>query len=197
MDNYERYKTVTSESYEKKGIMYFVRIPSDMKIIPLISQIKGKRILDVGLGTGWYTKLLLKDNKVVGVDQNPHLCRLPVKVHQGDATQIAELVGTDKFDVVFSTWMTEYLDGQQLQKFFSAARKVLKDDGKLMCTVISKCGFGFLYVTAAKKIRGIDKYNYTRKYVRDTLKEAGFADIEIINLSSWLNIPWAYLVIAQ
>jgi SAM-dependent methyltransferase len=177
--------------------MYFVRIPSDMKIIPLISQIKGKRILDVGLGTGWYTKLLLKDNKVVGVDQNPHLCRLPVKVHQGDATQIAELVGTDKFDVVFSTWMTEYLDGQQLQKFFSAARKVLKDDGKLMCTVISKCGFGFLYVTAAKKIRGIDKYNYTRKYVRDTLKEAGFADIEIINLSSWLNIPWAYLVIAQ
>jgi cyclopropane fatty-acyl-phospholipid synthase-like methyltransferase len=178
--------------------MYFVRKPSDRKIIiPRISQIKGKRILDVGLGTGWYTKFLLKDNKVVGVDQNPHLCRLPITVHKGDATQLAGLVGEERFDVVLSTWMTEYLNGQQLQQFFNAARKVLKNDGKLMCTMISKCGFGFLYVTAAKIIRGIDKYNYTRKYVRDTLKEAGFTDIEIINLNSWLYIPWAYLVVAK
>jgi len=43
----------------------------------------------------------------------------------------------------------------------------------------------------AKMIRGIDKYNYTIKRVTDMLKEAGFADIEIVNLSSWLYVSFA------
>jgi ubiquinone/menaquinone biosynthesis C-methylase UbiE len=197
MENYDRYKTATAESFNKKDIMkYLVRIPSDKRLIPLIGRIKGKKILDVGLGAGCYTKLLLKDNEVVGVDPNPHLCRLPIKVHKGDATQLAELVGAEKFDVVFSTWMTEYLDGQQLQKFFNEAGKTLKDNGKLVTTIISKHGLGLLYVTAAKVIRGIDKYNYAKKEVIVMLKEAGFADIEIINLNSWLYVSWAYLVVA-
>ena len=81
MENYDRYKTVTSACYEKKDLMdYLVRIPSDKKLVPLIDGIKGKKILDVGLGTGRYTRLLVKDNEVVGVDRNPHLCQLPIKV---------------------------------------------------------------------------------------------------------------------
>jgi ubiquinone/menaquinone biosynthesis C-methylase UbiE len=176
---------------------YLVRIPSDKKLVPIISQIKGKKILDVGPGTGRYTKLLLQDNEVVGIDRNPHLCRLPIKVHQGDATQLAELVGNEKFDVVFSTWMTEYLNIEQLNSFFRQAKMVLKQDGKIVTTIISKYGLGFLYITAAKMIRGIDKYNYTKKHVTDMLKEAGFADIEIINLTSWLYVPWAYLIVSR
>ena len=38
MANYDRYKSETAESYEKKGLMdYLVRIPSDKKLLPLIS----------------------------------------------------------------------------------------------------------------------------------------------------------------
>jgi SAM-dependent methyltransferase len=197
MENYDRYKTATAQSYEKKSVMdYFVRIPSNKTLVPLIDNIKGKKVLDVGLGTGWYTKLLLKNNSVVGIDRNPHLCSLPIKVYQGDATQLCELAGDEKFDVVFSTWMTEYLDERQLQQFFSEAKKTLKDNGRLITTVISKGGFGFLYIAAARTIRGIVKYNYSRKQVLDMLKESGFADIEIINLNSWLYIPWAYVVVA-
>lgn len=197
MENYDRYKTITPELYEKKGVMhYLVRIPSDRKLFPLISQIKGKRILDVGLGTGWYTKLLLKDNEIVGIDQNPQLCRLPIKLLKGNATELAEIVGAEKFDVVLSTWMTEYLNKQQLQQFFNGARKVLKDKGQLMTTVISKYGVGFLYIAAAKIIRNIDKYNYTKEQITDMLRKAGFVDIKIINLNSRLCVPFAYMVIA-
>jgi SAM-dependent methyltransferase len=198
MENYDRYKTATAESYEKKGVMdYLVRIPSDKRIIPLISAIKGKKVLDVGLGTGLYTRLLLKDNEVVGVDRNPHLCRLPIKVLHGDATQLVELVGTESFDVVFSMWMTEYLSPEQLSGFFRQAKKVLRTNGKMMSTIISKYGFGFMYVTAARLLRGIGKYNYCKRNVCDKLREAGFADVSIVNLTSWLRVPWAYLVIAQ
>jgi cyclopropane fatty-acyl-phospholipid synthase-like methyltransferase len=198
MANYDRYKTVTTESFEKKDIMeYLVRIPSDKKLLPIISQIKGKKILDVGLGTGCYTKLLLKDNEVVGVDQNPHLCRLPIKVHKGDATQLAQLVETHSFDTVFSTWMTEYLNPEQLSSFFKQSRMALKQGGKLVTTVISKHGFGFLYITAAGLLRGVSKYNYSKREVCDKLREAGFKEISIVNLNSWLGVPWAYLVLAS
>jgi SAM-dependent methyltransferase len=198
MENYDRYKTVTSACYEKKDLMdYLVRIPSDKKLVPLIAGIKGKKILDAGLGTGPYARLLLKDNEVVGVDRNPHLCQLPIKVHQGDATHLVELVGEHGFDVVFSTWMTEYLNPEQLIAFFRQAKKTLKDNGSLMSTIISRHGFGFLYIKAAKLLRGISKYNYDKNKVCEMLREAGFTGVEIINLNSWLGIPWAYLVIAK
>ena len=175
---------------------YLVRIQSDRKLLPFISQIKGKKILDVGPGSGRYTKLLLNDNEVVGIDRNPHLCRLPIKVLQADATQFVGLVGAQSFDMVFSTWMTEYLNPEQLSDFFKQAKMALKQEGKIATTIISKYGFGFLYITAAGLLRGISKCNYSKREVCKKLREAGFKEISIINLNSWLGIPWAYMVIA-
>jgi ubiquinone/menaquinone biosynthesis C-methylase UbiE len=198
MANYDRYKTETAESYEKKCLMdYLVRIPSDKKLVPFVSQIKGKKILDVGPGSGRYTKFLLHDNEVVGIDRNPHLCKLPIKVLQGDATQFSQLVETQSFDMVFSTWMTEYLNPQHLRDYFKHARVVLKENGELVTTIISKNGFGCLYITAARMLRGVSKYNYRKSEVSDILHEAGFKEITIIDLNSWLGIPWAYLVTAK
>jgi len=176
---------------------YFCRIPSDRKIIPILSDFADRKILDVGLGSGYYTRHLVERNAVVGIDQNPHLCRLDVPVHKGDAAELSTLVGEEKFDVVFSAWMTEYLNEEQLSSFFAESKKVLKDDGRLITTVVSRYGFGFVYITMARMVRGINKYNYHRKKIVVKLKEAGFADIEIIKLDSWLFIPWAFMVIAK
>ena len=198
MKNYERYLKTTAEEYDKKTVMsYLCRVPSDRKIIPLLSEIANKKILDVGLGTGRYSRILSKNNLVVGVDHNPHLCKLPIKVYNGDATELTRLVNEEKFDIVISTWMTEYLDQEQLSAFFAESKKVLNNGGKLITTIISKYGFGFLYVTAARLLRGIDKYNYGKKTVIAKLKEAGFSTVKITTLNSRLYSPWAYLVIAE
>jgi hypothetical protein len=66
-----------------------------------------------------------------------------------------------------------------------------------MTTIISKCGFGFLYITAAGLLRGVSKYNYSKQGVCYKLYDAGFKEISIVNLNSWLGIPWAYLVTAK
>ena len=139
----------------------------------------------------------MKNNTVVGVDQNPHLCKLPVKLHQGDATELTKLVKDEKFDMVFSTWTTEYLNDEQLSAFFAESKKVLKSGGQIITTVISRYGLGFIYITLAKMLRGISKYNYRKKQVTEKLKEAGFTDIKIIKLNSWLYFPWAYMAIAE
>ena len=195
---HNRYVNYTHESYEKQGIMtWLCRMPADRKLVPAISQIKGKHILDVGLGTGDYTRLLLDNNTVVGVDQNPHLCKLAAKVHKGDATELSKLVGGEKFDIVLSTWMTDYFDGEKLQQFFNEAKKVLKDGGTLMTTTIRLNGWGLIYLFLARYWRRVDKHGCAKSKVIAKLRQAGFTDIELINLNSWLGIPWACLVIAK
>ena len=195
---HNRYLNYTPESYEKQGIMtWLCRMPADRKLVPAISQIKGKHILDVGLGTGDYTRLILDNNTIVGVDQNPHLCRLNVKVHKGDATELSKLIGDEKFDIVLSTWMTDYFNGEKLQLFFNEAKKVLKADGSLMTTTIRPNGWGLVYLFLARYWRKVDKHGCAKKLVVEKLKKAGFKDIQLINLNSWLGVPWACLVIAK
>jgi cyclopropane fatty-acyl-phospholipid synthase-like methyltransferase len=198
MKNYERYLKTTAEEYDKETIMSFLcrRLP-DRKIVPILQEMKGKKVLDAGIGTGHYTRIFLTENNVTGIDRNPHLCRLPVKVYEGGATEISRFAGAEKFDGVVSTWMTEYLSPDELGIFFAESKKALKAGGKLITTVISGYGLGFMYVTMAKMLRGIDKYGYTKKEITEKLKAAGFTGIKIINLNSWVGIPWAYLVIAQ
>lgn len=195
---HNRYLNYTPESYEKQGIMtWLCRMPADRKLVPAISHITGKHILDVGLGTGDYTRLLLDNNTVVGVDQNPHLCKLPIKVYKGDATELSKLVGGEKFDIVLSTWMTDYFDGEKLQQFFNEAKKVLKAGGSLMTTTIRPNGWGLIYLFLARYWRKVDKHGCAKKRVVEKLKKAGFNDIQLINLNSWLGVPWACLVIAK
>jgi len=198
MENYARYENISPEAYDKKDIMtYLVRLPSDKKIFPLISKIENKKILDVGVGTGYYTKILMQKNFVAGVDQNPHLCNLAIKLYKGDAADLTRLVQSEKFDIVFSTWMTEYLSPEQLEKFFAESKRVLNNNGRLITTVISAYGWGFVYITLARVLKGISKYGYRTKQVIEKLKEAGFTDIRIITLNARLFLPWAYLVIAK
>ena len=197
MIGHERYKSMTANQYDKKTFMYYLcRKPADRNLIPVICNIENKKVLDVGLGTGAYTKLILEKNKVVGVDQNPHLCKLPIKVLHGDATELSSLVADEKFDVVLSTWMTDYLNPEKLKKFFAEAKAVLSEGGKFMATVPNTYGFGLIYVTAARLIRKVNKYTYSKKQTKKLLMEQGFENIEFINLNSWF-FPWAYLVIAS
>lgn len=198
MVGHERYQEMTASQYDRKTLMHFLcRLPADKRLLPIVCSIQHKKILDVGLGTGEYTKLLLEHaNQIVGVDQNPHLCALPITVHAGDAGNLSQLLGNERFDIVLSTWMTDYLDAQHLQRFFVEAKSVLHPNGRIITTVIERYGFGAFYTTIAKLVRGVDKYTHRKKTIKQMLYGAGFKQIEFIALPAWI-IPWAQLVIAE
>jgi len=198
MKNYERYQNISTEEYDKKKLMYYLtRRCADKKILPYIKELKNNLILDAGIGTGYYAKYMLKDNKLTGVDINPHLCKLPVEMLAGDAAKLSDTVSGRKFDIVFSAWLTEYLDQEQLFNFFRDSHKILDSNGKLISTIITNGGIGLLYVTAAEKIRKIKKYCYSKKTILSKLQQAGFSNTRIIELPSYLKIPWAYMLIAE
>lgn len=198
MENYERYhKNKPTDVGANDTMTFLCRKPSDRIIVPLLKNIAGKRIIEVGIGAGYYTGYLMERNEVVGVDQNPQLCQLPIKVYKGDAARLNEAVGERKFDVVVSMWMTEYLDRKQLQAFLCQARQTLESKGTLLTTIIADKGIGLLYITAAKKLRNIAKYCYNVRAVETMVRQAGFGRIEIKILNARFGLPWAYLVEAQ
>ncbi len=189
---------MSGDDYDKHDVLYHLcRVPSDKKILPLISAITGKKVLDVGLGTGYYTKHFLGKNEVSGIDQNPHLNRLPITVVKADASSFSDKIGNDKFDVVFSTWTTEYLDEVQLLDFFKESRKVIDKQGRLIMTIILPVGLGWLYIKMAKYLKGISKYFYSTENVRKMLKKTGFRNIQITDLRARAGLPWAILVTAE
>ncbi len=198
MTGYDRYEGMTAKQCEKKTMMYYLcRVPANRALIPAILQLENKKILDVGLGSGYYTKLLIEKNIVTGIDQNPHLCELPITVYKGDATELRSIVKGEKFDIVLATWMTDYLSPDKVRKFFGEAKAVLKNGGKLMVTFPDTYGLGFFYVKAARLLRGVEKYTHNKKQIREQLKETEFTRINIIKLNSWLFLPWAYMIIAE
>jgi len=200
MKNYNRYKSISSEQYEKKGIMYYLcRKPSDKKIFSIIEKIKNKKVLEVGIGTGYYTKTFLKNKcDVTGVDINPHLGRnLGIKIVKAKADDFSKKFRNEKFDVVASFWMTEYLNEEQLEGFLRESKNVLKKKGVLITTIISNKGLGWIYTFLAKKIKGIDKYGYSEMKIKSCLKEKSFDDNGMIKLNSWLGISWACFITTE
>ena len=93
--------------------------------------------------------------------------------------------------------MTEYLDEKQLEDFLRESKKVLKKDGKLITTIISNKGLGWLYIFLAKTLKKINKYDYSEKQISNYLKKKEFNHVQIIKLNSWLGVPWAYLIKAK
>jgi cyclopropane fatty-acyl-phospholipid synthase-like methyltransferase len=198
VENYERYQGSDSQQIAGRDILYYLcRKPSDRVIVPLLKNIADKRIVEVGIGAGYYTRYLMERNEVLGIDQNPQLCELPVEIRKGDATQLNEAVNERKFDLVLSMWMTEYLNHEQLQAFLCQARQLLDDKGMLLTTIIADKGVGWLYIIAAKTIRHVVKYCYNVCDVETMMRQAGFGRVEIKTLNARLGLPWAYLVEAQ
>jgi len=199
MENYERYlKQSRLSVIEDKVSNFLWREPSDKILAPIINKFNGKKVLDIGCGTGYYADMFLKNsNEVIGIDKNPQLCRSKIKVIDEDAANFSHYFGFNAFDVVFSAWLTEYLDQYRIQRLFFEVYTVMKKGGVFVMTNISDKGWGRVYITLSRKVRKIDKYFYPSRFILDNLAQINFTGIEMIRLNSYLNIPWAELYICR
>lgn len=193
MSNYDRYRYYTESQYEKKGLSYyFMKKQADKRLLPYVTHIRKKRVLEVGPGYGYYTKYLLKnDNHVSGLDINPELgANIGIKIVKGRADQLQDKI-QDKYDRILSFFMTEYLDEIQMGEFMRQSIKVLDSEGIFATTVIVNKGLGWIYITLAC-LKGIKKYCYSSKQIRNMIGEG--KAVRMIPLNTIFNIPFAVLV---
>src|SRR3989304_9892130 len=112
------------------------------KVLELSGNVKDKKILDVGCGSGIFVMDFVKGGaKVFGIDYSQKMLDLAKKeldfykipkgkyvLKKADATNLPFRNNT--FDLLLATGLTDYLTDEQDQKFLKEAARVLKQSGK-------------------------------------------------------------------
>lgn len=133
---YEEFNN-SSDSYS-----YSIEWPTIQKMLP---ELKDKKILDVGCGTGIFTFLLeeYKPSMLIGLDLSEVM--LSIAKHKskeknskasfilGDATYTNRYI-EEKYDLIFSSTTTHYISN--LDIFFENLEKSLNDDGTIILSII-------------------------------------------------------------
>lgn len=129
-----------TEQYQDKGLDYFGMNKSRKKcILDLASNIKDKKILDVGCGLGLLGKdLKEKGNYVVGIDVSNKIVEIARK--ELDEVLIVDLESNDwpsellkeQFDLIIAAEIVEHL--LYPEKLLKKLGNLLKEDGQLIVT---------------------------------------------------------------
>lgn len=96
--------------------------------------IAGKKILDIGCGTGEYARLF-QSAEYTGIDTSQNYITYAKRKNPGiflfmDATHLSFI--NKYFDIVFIAAILHHLDDGDVQKVLQEAKRVLKDDGKIL-----------------------------------------------------------------
>ncbi len=146
-------------------------------------------ILDVGMGTGWFTgrlKNYFPDARVVGIDFAAGMvdvAKMQEKdcaILQADAHQMP--FKKDAFDMIASNLAFQWVG--DLPQAFANCHAILKKDGKLHLTMFGRDTFQELF-EALEKTRDAAKGNVAlprladRDRVVDALTKSGFRDVNV------------------
>ena len=127
------------------------------KVLKLSGSVKGKKILDVGCGSGVFLLEFIKMGaKVVGIDYSQKMLNMAeaelklykisrnkYKLILANATNLP--LNNKSFDLVLATGLTDYMTDQDDLKFLQEAVRVLKPNGSLIVSFpVEKSPFSFM-----------------------------------------------------
>jgi len=144
-------------------------------------------VLDIGMGTGWFTKRLsnvFSDALVVGIDFADGMIvkarekENTFKVIQADALHLP--FRDDQFDLITSNLAYQWVG--DLERSFGRCRSLLKKDGRFCFTMFGRETFCELFEALNACADGKTQ-NHVRladeKQVTNALKEVGFGAIDV------------------
>jgi SAM-dependent methyltransferase len=135
--------------------------------LELLGNVRGKKILDFGCGSGIYAKLLTKKGaKIKGFDISPEM----IKIAKKENPELDLRVGSgynipfnEKFDIVFASLVVHYL--KDWDKMFKEIRRVLKDGGIFIFSTGNPVAEARKKIkTGNKKITVLDNYFNENKH---------------------------------
>lgn len=138
---------------------------------------KGKRILEVGCGSGRLLRLLQATNDVVGVDASEDgiaaCTSRNIEGHCMDSSSEPLPFADDSFDLVICLETIEHLTSPYYA--LMEMRRVLRTEGKLICSVPNPI-WGHIMVYP-----GLFEYKFFRRFIEQ-------CDFEIVRVEPW---EWA------
>ena len=175
-DEYDRRKTYL-DSFEKN------------KLLPLLTDIAGKKILDVGAGTGRLAMELERAGaQVTALDVSPRmLAKIKNKNIEkvvGDAESLP--FGDGTFDVVVAAFLIVHL--KDPTKFFDEAYRVLKSGGILLVTNINQKDPPKIQTSEGEIV--IESFYHRPEKIREILESLAFGiekEFFVKESSVWVN----------
>jgi len=136
------------------------------EVLKLTRNLKGKKVLDVGCGSGVFMLEFIKRGaEVIGIDYSQKMLDLAKKelnFYKADkkkyklvlANAICLPFRDDSFDLVLATGLTDYMTDNDDLKFIKEATRVLKKDGSLIVSFPAEnSAFSFVRKGIGLKIR--------------------------------------------
>lgn len=114
-------------------------------ILKLLGNFKNKKILDLGCGQGYFSRILTKKGGIVtGIDLSKELIHianqrnqeqgLKIKYFVSDAANLKDLKN-NAFDIIISNMAL--MDIENIEKTFKECSRVLKNNGQLIFSIVS------------------------------------------------------------
>ena len=129
------------------------------------------KILDVGCGTGWHTKILSKDYKIIGLDRSAHMLKIAKKINNEDILKLGNandnmLFGSNSFTHVMCLYFTIYYMND-MDKVFKNFNKWLAPRGMMVLHLVDRDNFDPL-LNAASPFPLFSLQKYSKKRVTES-----------------------------
>lgn len=183
---------LAAEDYDKKE--KYLNSFEQNKVLPLLYDVEGKKILDVGAGTGRLAILLADKGAVItALDVSAEMLKVlrrkagtrkNIKYVEGEAENID--FPEESFDVVVAAFLIVHLKNPTY--FFKEAYRVLKPNGLLVVTNINQKEPP--EVKTRDGIIKIDSYYHRPDKIKDMLEETAFSieKLEVVyEGEQWIN----------
>lgn len=177
------------------------------KVIQLAGNLRGKKVLDIGCGSGIFMIDFVKRGaSVVGIDYSQKMLDLAkkqleehkvnylkYKLIKAEATHLP--FEKEKFDIVLATGLADYLSLKQNKLFVSEAARVLKENGIIICGFPSKISaFAFMRKGAGLWVREnifnlppIES-NFSLSQIRSLLNSVSLKEVKHLKIFSTMWI---------
>lgn len=135
--------------------------------------VHGKKILDLGCGTGLHEKEFFdRGYEVSGLDLSPEMIEIAKKRNPSCKFFVGDMSGfelNEKFDAVITMFsaMGYLTENSQIKNFFESAKKHLKEDGLLVLDVWNGLGVMNELPTSREKSADIGNLKITRRSFPD------------------------------
>ena len=165
------------------------------KLIPLLGGVEGKKVLDIGAGTGRLTMMLAKRGAEVtaldvskkmldGLNKKCVQAKLRVSTIVGDAENLP--FDNNTFDIVTAAFLIVHL--KDPTRFFDEAYRVLKDGGLFIVTNINQKNPPLVKTSDGEIV--IESFYHRPERIREILESLAFGieeEIFVKEKDVWVN----------
>ncbi|MBW9147802.1 class I SAM-dependent methyltransferase [Clostridium sp. CM028] len=141
--------SVSLNAYEEMAEHYFKYVDTKPfnayyerpATVSMLTDVKGKKVLDAGCAAGWYTKLLLdKGASVIALDFSPNMIEMTkrrvgnkAKIIRADLNEPLDFIDDESIDVILSSLTLHYIKNWEV--VMSEFNRILKKGGQLVFSV--------------------------------------------------------------